>query len=50
MMRTFSSYGPIDKDNHYVEAVDEQNRQKYEAPYQDPVTGVRVEPLFVATG
>ena len=34
----------------FVEAVDEQNRQKYEAPYQDPATGVRVEPTFVATG
>ncbi|MCE7984830.1 MAG: hypothetical protein DYG89_26965 [Caldilinea sp. CFX5] len=34
----------------FVEAVDEQNRQKYEAPYQDPATGVRVEPIFVTTG
>lgn len=34
----------------FVEAVDDQNRQKYETLYQDPTTGVRVDPIFVATG
>jgi hypothetical protein len=34
----------------FVEAVDDQNRQKYEAPYQDQTTGVLVTPIFVATG
>jgi hypothetical protein len=34
----------------FVEAVDDQNRQKYETPYQDLATGVRVDPIFVTTG
>jgi hypothetical protein len=34
----------------FVEAVDDQNRQKYEAHYQDQTTGVLVTPIFVATG
>lgn len=34
----------------FIEAVDEANRQKYEAVYQDPVTGVIVTPIFVVTG
>jgi len=34
----------------FVEAVDDQNRQKYETLYQDPTTGVRVDPICVATG
>jgi hypothetical protein len=34
----------------FVEAVDDQNRQKYETPYQDQATGVQVDPIFVATG
>lgn len=34
----------------FIEAVDDQNRQKYEVPYQDQTTGVLVTPLFVVTG
>lgn len=34
----------------FVETVDEQNRQKYEVPYQDATTGVAVDPIFVVTG
>ena len=34
----------------FVEAVDEENRRKYEVIYHDPTTGVTVEPVFVTTG
>jgi hypothetical protein len=34
----------------FVERVDDASRQKYEAGYTDPVTGVAVTPVFVATG
>ena len=34
----------------FIEAVDDQNRQKFEAPYQDQATGVLVTPIFVTTG
>lgn len=34
----------------FVEAVDDENRRKYEAVYQDAATGVTVEPVFVTTG
>jgi len=33
----------------FVERVDDANRQKYEARYTDPATGVVVMPVFVAT-
>jgi hypothetical protein len=33
----------------FVERVDDANRQKYEARYIDPVTGVAVTPVFIAT-
>ncbi|MDM8563699.1 hypothetical protein QUF54_10130, partial [Candidatus Marithioploca araucensis] len=34
----------------FVEAVDDQNRQRFEMVYTDPKTGVVVHPLFVQTG
>lgn len=34
----------------FVEAVDEENRRKFEATHVDPNTGVTVRPVFVATG
>jgi hypothetical protein len=34
----------------FVEAVDDANRAKYEALYQDEGTGVTVRPVFVETG
>lgn len=34
----------------FIDAVDDDNRRKYEAVYTDPATGVVVEPVFVATG
>jgi hypothetical protein len=34
----------------FVERVDDASRQKYEVSYTDPVTGVAVTPVFVATG
>jgi hypothetical protein len=34
----------------FVEAVDDANRARYEAVYQDQDTGVTVTPVFVATG
>lgn len=34
----------------FVEAVDDENRRKYEAIYQDAASGVTVEPVFVTTG
>ncbi len=34
----------------FVEAVDNTNRQKYEATYKDKETGVTVSPVFVETG
>jgi hypothetical protein len=34
----------------FVEAVDDANRARYEALYVDDETGVRVTPVFVATG
>jgi hypothetical protein len=33
-----------------VEHVDEANRQKYEAVYNDKETGVTVIPVFIETG
>lgn len=33
----------------FVEQVDDASRQKYEAPYTDPATGVAVIPVFIAT-
>lgn len=33
----------------FVEAVDDENRTLYEAPYHDVTTGVRVEPVLVTT-
>ncbi|MFN8490761.1 MAG: AAA-like domain-containing protein [Caldilineaceae bacterium] len=34
----------------FVEAVDDENRRKYEAHYTAPVTSVLVQPIFVTTG
>lgn len=34
----------------FVESVDEANRQKYEAIYEDEDSGVKVIPVFVETG
>ncbi len=34
----------------FIETVDDQNRQKFEVPYQAQATGVLVTPIFVATG
>jgi hypothetical protein len=34
----------------FVEAVDDANRARYEAIYEDEETGVTVRPAFVATG
>jgi hypothetical protein len=34
----------------FVEAVDDENRAKYEVTYRDQETGVIVRPVFVATG
>jgi hypothetical protein len=34
----------------FVEAVDDANRAKYEAVYEDAETGVTVKPVFVVTG
>ena len=34
----------------FIEAVDKENRKKYEAPYTDEMTGVTVSPMFVQTG
>ena len=34
----------------FVEAVDDANRAKYEAVYEDQETGVTVRPVFVETG
>jgi hypothetical protein len=34
----------------FIEAVDDDNRHKYEQPYREPQTGVVVQPVFVATG
>jgi hypothetical protein len=34
----------------FVEAVDDANRARYEAVYEDQETGVTVRPVFVATG
>ncbi len=34
----------------FVEAIDEANRAKYEKEYTDSETGVKVLPVFVATG
>lgn len=33
----------------FVEAVDDANRTKYEAPYNDPQRGVVVQPIFITT-
>ena len=34
----------------FIEAVDEKNRQQFEADYTDSETGVIVHPVFVPTG
>jgi hypothetical protein len=34
----------------FVEAIDEENRARYEVVYEDEETGVTVRPVFVATG
>lgn len=34
----------------FIEAIDDENKKKYEAEYQDETTGVKVIPIFVATG
>lgn len=34
----------------FVEAVNDENRQRYQVTYTDPTTGVIVHPLFVVTG
>ena len=34
----------------FIDAVDEDNRHKFEAPYVDTATGVTVNPQFVVTG
>ena len=34
----------------FVEAIDEESREKYEADFNDKETGVRVESIFVETG
>ena len=34
----------------FVETIDETNRAKYEAVYEDKATGVTVRPVFVVTG
>ncbi len=34
----------------FVEAVDDENCARYEALYEDEETGVRMRPVFVATG
>jgi hypothetical protein len=34
----------------FVETIDDKNREKYEAVFEDEKTGVKVEPVFVATG
>jgi hypothetical protein len=34
----------------FIEAVDDANRAKYEAVYEDGETGVTVRPVFVETG
>ena len=34
----------------FVEAIDDENRKKYEADFDEPETGVKVMPVFVATG
>jgi hypothetical protein len=33
-----------------VEQIDDENRARYEAIYQEEESGVKVRPLFVATG
>ena len=34
----------------FVESIDDENRKKYETDFDDPETGVKVVPIFVATG
>ncbi|MCP5054919.1 MAG: hypothetical protein GY940_47575 [bacterium] len=34
----------------FVEAIDEQNRKKYEAVYRHESTAVTVNPVFITTG
>jgi hypothetical protein len=34
----------------FVDAIDEENRTRYEKIYPDETTGVKVVPLFVETG
>jgi hypothetical protein len=34
----------------FIEAVDDDNRRRYEQPYTHPQTGILVRPVFVATG
>ena len=34
----------------FIEAVDDDNRRKFEVAYKDSATGVTVNPLFIVTG
>lgn len=34
----------------FIEAIDDENRRKFETPYVDATTGVTVNPMFVVTG
>ncbi|OQX05786.1 MAG: hypothetical protein BWK80_51715, partial [Desulfobacteraceae bacterium IS3] len=34
----------------FVEYIDDENRLRYEADYQDKITGVKVMPIFAETG
>jgi hypothetical protein len=34
----------------FIESIDDTNRKKYEADFDDPETGVKVAPVFVETG
>ncbi|MCP4403192.1 MAG: hypothetical protein GY801_38530 [bacterium] len=33
----------------FIERIDEENRDRYESPYEDAANGVTVKPLFVET-
>ncbi|MCP4216224.1 MAG: hypothetical protein GY765_16370 [bacterium] len=34
----------------FVDAIDDKNKQTYEADYKDPLSGVTVKPVFIITG
>ncbi len=44
-MRRFSSYGPVDNEQHFY-----VSGKVYEVHYKDKDTGVTVVPLFIETG